>query len=294
MRTLDEQIAHLQQKISELEARESKYKNRRVKLEQRLKRLLQRRIARQESLYLAALKHQIETDPKQLTMIKATLDEFSLSEEDRVLVALPPRKTGGTAAGAPESGRQARGTLAPPAANGTDLDAAAAQNPESTAAAPSDSAPVTAHGKPASHAGTVDDDTAPPQPKAAAAEASVPEEPGPEPPFAQDSDGTPAALSDSATESADDEPASPADDGAAPFQPKAPTARPNGSAELDDKPTENQLKYLKNLVKEYPEKAKGIGIDVESLSSLSKKKASWAITRLAPRQASAPRSRSHR
>ena len=255
MRTLDQQIDQTRQKISALRAKESNYKERRVKQELKLKGLLKRREDQQDSLLLTAFKRQLETDPEQLTMLKATLDELPLSDEQRALVDLPPKNDGRTAARASESGRQTRGTVPPPAVNGTDA--------------------------------------APPQPKAAAPEANVPEGPGPEPPLAQDSDGTPAGFPDSAVESADEEPASPADrvdDGAAPLQPKA----PNASAEPDDKPTENQLKYLKDLVNEYPDKAKGVGIDVESLSSLSKKKASWAITQLAPPRASAPRSRRRR
>ena len=219
-----------------------------------------------------------ETDPAQASKFQETLETLDLSDEDRVLVGLEPKNASGTAPGAPESSRPTRGTAPPP-----------------TATAPPDSTSATAVGKPASPADPVDNAATASQPKAPSPEASLPEEADPEPPAAQDPDGTPAASPDSATVTGDDKPASAADrvdNDAAPFQPKASPAGQNASADPVAKPTEKQLKYLKALIVKHPDKAKQIGIDVKSLSSISKQKASWAIKRLAPPPTSAPRSRS--
>ena len=281
MRSLDDQIGQLQQKIAQLNAKEHTYKNRRLRWEQKLKGLQKRRKKRQDELRLAALEHQIETDPEQASKLQATLDTFNLKDEDRVIVGLEPKNAGGTAPGAPESGRQTRGTAPLPAANGTrDLDAPAAPSPDGPATAPPDSASATADGKSASPAGPVDNDATPSQRKAPSAEASLPEESGPEPPTAQDPGGTPAASPHPAAGTGDDKPAS--------------AAGQNASADAGEEPTEKQLKYLKDLVVKYPDRAKQIGIDLESLSSISKQKASWAIKQLTSPPTSAPRSRRRR
>ena len=281
MRSLDDQIGELQEKIAQLNAKEHTYKNRRLKLGQKLKGLLKRRKKRQDELFLVALARQIKTDPEQERRLHETLDTLDLNDEDRVIAGLEPKNAGGTAPGAPGSGRQTRGTAPLPAANGTrGLDAPTAPSPDGPATAPPDSTSATADGKPASPAGPVDNDATPSQPKAPSDEARLPEESGPEPPTAQDPGGTPAASPDPAAGTGDDKPAS--------------AAGQNTSADAGEKPTEKQLKYLKDLIVKFPDRAKQIGIDLESLSSISKQKASWAIQQLTSPPTSPPRSRSRR
>ena len=240
MRTLDEQIAHVKQKISVLAAKEGTYKNRRVKLENKLNGLVKRRDARVDFLHLTALRKQIKDDPEELAKLQEILGKLSLSDQDRGLLGLPPQNTSSTAAHAPDSGRDTGDTAAGAAANGTDPDTSGAPDPDGTSAAPPDSTTDTAAGKAPS-------------------------------------------------------PADPVDAGAEPPQPKAPPAGTNASVDpSDEKITEKQLLYLKDLVAKHPDQAKQIGIDAASLSTLSKGKASWAIKQLAPPQKSAPRSRSRR
>lgn len=98
-------------------------------------------------------------------------------------------------------------------------------------------------------------------------------------------DRTPAASPDSTGDAAAATPSSPTshvDGDAAPSQPMARAAATSASPEPGDKPTEKQLKFLKDLIAKYPDKAQKIGIDSESLSTLSKQKVSWAIQQLAP------------
>ena len=409
MRSLHEQIAHLKRKISELVAKEASYRNRRVRSEQKLNRLLKRRNAKLDSLHLTALRQQIKDDPEELSKLHATLDNLHLSDEERLLVGLPPKSTGSTAADAPDSGLDTSTTAPPPAANGADSDAPGAHDPHGTPAAPPDAATDAADDKPASHAHPVDGDAASSQPKAPPAEANVTKQPSPDAPAAHDPHGTPAAPPDAATDAADDKPVShahsvdgdaassqpeapspeanvpkqpgpdapaahdthgtptarpdaaghkppshahPVDGDAASSQPKAPPAKanvpkepgsdvlgaqdprgtpatapgsdtgpaedkpaslagpaqvaaapsptrtppagPNASAEPGDKPTQRQFKYIEDLRSKYPDKAKEIGIDSKSLSTLSKRKASWAIQQLEPPRTSAPRSRTRR
>ena len=109
-------------------------------------------------------------------------------------------------------------------------------------------------------------------------------------------DSARAVSPDAATDAPDDKPPSSADvDGdAAPSQSKARPAGPSASAEPGDESTEKQLKFIKDLIATHPDKARKIGIDSESLSTLSKQKASWVIKQLAPPPTSTPKARNHR
>ena len=191
MRSLDAQIAHLERKISDLAAKEAGYKNRRVRLEQKLNRLLKRRNARLDFLYVTALRKQIKDAPEELSKLEATLHDLNLSDEDRVLLGLPAKNTGSAGA---DSGPDAAGSAPRPSANGADPNAPGAQDPDGARAAPPDPATDAAEDKPASHADPVDGDAAPSQPKATRAEANVPKEPSPDALGAQDPHGTPPPL----------------------------------------------------------------------------------------------------
>ena len=114
---------------------------------------------------------------------------------------------------------------------------------------------------------------------------------------ALDPNGTPAAPPDSATDTADDEPSSPTNPvagDAGPSQPKAPPSRATASAEPGDEPSEKQLKFIEDLLSKYPDKGQKIGVDSESLPTLSKAKASWVIKQLAPPRRSTPQTLNRR
>ena len=106
----------------------------------------------------------------------------------------------------------------------------------------------------------------------------------------QDQDRTPAAAPNTAPDTAAATPSltTPVDRDTVPSQPKAPNAAANASLVPGDKPTEKQLTFLKDLIAKSPDKAQKIGIDSESLSTLSKQKTSWAIQQLKPARKATP------
>ena len=101
-----------------------------------------------------------------------------------------------------------------------------------------------------------------------------------------DPDAAEADTPDSTANAAPDESRSHANDvdvDAAPAEQRsAQAAAANQPAphNQDPRATAKQLDYIKTLIAQRPEEARQIGMDAESLSTMSRKKASWAIKRL--------------
>ena len=67
---------------------------------------------------------------------------------------------------------------------------------------------------------------------------------------------------------------------AEPMSPEPARASEPAPAEPEQKATAKQITFLKALIVQHPDAAQRLGIDIESLSSMSPRKASWAIKTL--------------
>ena len=67
---------------------------------------------------------------------------------------------------------------------------------------------------------------------------------------------------------------------AEPMPPEPARASEPAPAEPEQKATAKQITFLKALIVQHPDAAQRLGIDIESLSSMSRRKASWAIKTL--------------
>ena len=245
MKSRAERIVELKRCIAELTAKENKYSARREKLEAKLKALEDKDDTERNALILDDCKCRLDSDPKEFEQLRKRLDQRKLTDEQRRLFGLPPKNNPAK----PDAARSATdpagdGHQAPATA---DSDSATTAQPDATESDAPESATVPASDEHQSSAPDVDGESAAP----AHVDAVGPHTP------ASAADPNPVDAVVALSGKVSPKPAKPA---------------PGATA--------RQIAFITNLIAQNPDAAQQIGVDVQTIHTMSRSKASWVIKTL--------------